>query len=77
MIRGAEAPVLIVTCPSRQVLTLTMGVPRPHGSPVARRLVFIRFDNGKFYEKFPLRQTHIETLCWFCWSVIFKDAAIW
>jgi hypothetical protein len=39
MIRGAEAPVLIVTCPSRQVLTLTMRVPRPPGSPGARRLV--------------------------------------
>jgi hypothetical protein len=32
MIRGAEAAVLIITCPSRQVLTLTLRVPRKETS---------------------------------------------
>jgi hypothetical protein len=54
MIRGAEAPVHIVTCPSRQVLTLIMRVPRPPVSPGARRLVLtlLTVDRQKYTDKF-------------------------
>jgi hypothetical protein len=47
MMSGADAPLLIVTCPSHQILTLTMRVPRPPGSPGTRRLVSIKFHQLK------------------------------